>query len=189
MFNPHSLIAARQLDRDPAAAIDVAWVRRRLKAAIELRERVCETPFHRLVHAEADGLPGLVIDRYDDVVVLQANTAGMDRLTPSIMEALADLLLLRSVVARNDSAARRQEGLPESVSLLMGSDARTEMSKAMSGFRSIHWADRRPAGFSTSDPTAIGSRHLPAAPACWTCSAMSVRSDCAAPRPVRVRSH
>jgi 23S rRNA (cytosine1962-C5)-methyltransferase len=58
---------------------------------------------------------------------LQANTAGMDRLTPIIVDALADLLLLRAVVARNDSAARRQEGLPESVSLLVGSDARTEV--------------------------------------------------------------
>jgi 23S rRNA (cytosine1962-C5)-methyltransferase len=127
MFNPHSLIAARRLDRDPAAEIDPTWMRRRLNSAIELRGRVCDTLFHRLVHAEADGLPGLVIDRYDDVVVLQANTAGMDRLTPLIVEVLADRLRLRAVVARNDSAARRQEGLPESVSLLMGGDARTEV--------------------------------------------------------------
>ncbi|HEY7579291.1 MAG TPA: class I SAM-dependent rRNA methyltransferase [Acetobacteraceae bacterium] len=127
MFNPRSLIAARRLDRDPAAEIDTTWVRRRLNSAIELRQRVCDTPFHRLVHAEADGLPGLVIDRYHDVVVLQANTAGMDRLTPLIVEAVADRLRLRAVVARNDSAARRQEGLPESVSLIMGRDARTEV--------------------------------------------------------------
>ena len=73
MFNPHSLIAARLLDRDPEAAIDGAWVRARLAAAIALRERVCDTPYHRLVHAEADFLPGLIIDRYDDVAVLQAN--------------------------------------------------------------------------------------------------------------------
>ena len=69
------------------------------------------------------GLPGLVIDRYDDVAVLQANTAGMDRLTPLIVEALTGLLPLRAVVARNDSAARRQEGLAESVALLFGTDA------------------------------------------------------------------
>ena len=104
MFNPHSLIAARLLDRDPAAEIDPAWLRARLREAIALRERVCDTAFHRLVHAEADRLPGLVIDRYDDVAVLQANTAGMDRLMPLIVEAIAELLPLRAVVARNDFA-------------------------------------------------------------------------------------
>jgi 23S rRNA (cytosine1962-C5)-methyltransferase len=127
MFNPHTLIAARRLDRDPAAEIDAAWMRRRLNAAIDLRGRVCDTPFHRLVHAEADGLPGLVIDRYDDVVVLQANTAGIDRLTPVIVEVLCELLPLRAIVARNDSVARRQEGLPGGVSLLFGDEARAEV--------------------------------------------------------------
>ncbi len=127
MFNPHSLIAARLLDRDPTATIDVDWLRARLGEAVALRRRICDTPFHRLVHAEADRLPGLVIDRYDDVAVLQANTAGMDRLTPSIVEALTGLLPLRAVVARNDSAARRQEGLAEHVGLLFGNDARAEV--------------------------------------------------------------
>ncbi len=127
MFNPHSLIAARLLDRDPAAVIDAAWLRARLQSAIALRDRVCDTPFHRLAHAEADGLPGLIIDRYDDVAVLQANTAGMDRLMPLIIEALTGLLPLRAVVARNDSGARRQEGLPEDVALLFGEDARAEV--------------------------------------------------------------
>jgi len=127
MFNPRSLIAARLLDRDPAAEIDADWLRVRLREAIALRERVCDTPFHRLVHAEADRLPGLVIDRYDDVAVLQANTAGMDRLTPQIVEALTFLLPLRAVVARNDSAARRQEGLPESVALVSGTDASADV--------------------------------------------------------------
>ncbi len=123
MFNPHSLIAARLLDRDPDAVIGVDWLRARLAAAIALRERVCDGPFHRLVHAEADRLPGLVIDRYDDVAVLAANTAGMELLTPLIVEALRALLPLRAIVGRNDSAARKLEGLPEGVTLLHGSDA------------------------------------------------------------------
>jgi 23S rRNA (cytosine1962-C5)-methyltransferase len=129
MFNPHSLIAARLLDRDPAAAIDVDWLRTRLREAIALRERVCDTRFHRLVHAEADRLPGLVIDRYDDIAVVQANTAGMDRLMPLIVEALTELLPLRAVVARNDSATRRLEGLNEDVALLFGNDARVEVTE------------------------------------------------------------
>lgn len=129
MFNPHSLIAARLLDRDPAAVIDGAWMAGRLASAIALRARVCDTPYHRLVHAEADGLPGLIIDRYADVAVLQANTAGMDRLTPLIVEALTALLPLRAVVARNDAAARRHEGLADSVALLVGDSAATTVEE------------------------------------------------------------
>ena len=127
MFNPHSLIAARLLDRDPDAAIDGGWVRARLAAAIALRDRVCDTPYHRLVHAEADFLPGLIIDRYDDVAVLQANAAGMDRLTPAIVDVLVDLLNPRAIIARNDFGARRQEGLDEKISLLHGSDPTAEV--------------------------------------------------------------
>jgi 23S rRNA (cytosine1962-C5)-methyltransferase len=123
MFNPHSLIAARRLDRDSDTSIDADWLRARLAAAIALRARVCDGPYHRLVHAEADHLPGLVIDRYDDAAVLAANTAGMERLTPLIVEALRSLLPLRAIIARNDSAARKLEGLPAEETLLHGTDA------------------------------------------------------------------
>ena len=123
MFNPHSLIAARLLDRDPAAEIDTAWMFRRLETALALRSRIMEGTFYRLVHAEADGLPGLIVDRYDDVAVVQANTAGMDRLMPLIVSGLRALLPLRAVVARNDAAARQQEGLAADVRLLFGDDA------------------------------------------------------------------
>ncbi len=123
MFNPHSLIAARLLDRDPAAAIDAGWVRTRLAEAVALRARVTPGEHHRLVHAEADRLPGLIVDRFGDVAVLQANTAGMDRLLPEITAGLLDLLPLRAIVARNDSASRVQEGLPQEVRLLHGDAA------------------------------------------------------------------
>ena len=120
MFNPHSLIAARLLDRDPGAGIDAAWVRACLADAVALRARILPGAHHRLVHAEADRLPGLIIDRFGDVAVLQANTAGMDRLLPDIAAGLLDLLPLRAIVARNDSGARVQEGLPQDVRLLHG---------------------------------------------------------------------
>lgn len=123
MFNPHSLIAARLLDRDPDAVIDSEFVRRRIAEAVGLRAQVCATPFHRLVHAEADRLPGLIVDRYADVVVLQANTAGMDRLLPEITAALLAELPLRTIVARNDSPSRTHEGLAEQVALLHGESA------------------------------------------------------------------
>jgi len=131
MFNPHSLIAARRLDRDPDAALDDSWLRRRLEAAVSLRERVVPDAHHcRLIHAEADGLPGLIVDRYGDVAVLQANTAGIDLWQERIAAALADMLGLRAVMARNDSAARRQEGLEDSVRLLIGTDAKAEAVEA-----------------------------------------------------------
>ncbi len=123
MFNPHSLIAARLLDRDPAAAIDAGFVAGRIADAIGLRAKVCDTPYHRLIHAEADRLPGLIIDRFGDVAVLQANTAGMDRLLPDIAAALLAQLPLRAIVARNDSPSRLHEGLTEQVALLHGESA------------------------------------------------------------------
>ena len=122
-FNPHSLIAARLLDHSPSATIDAAWVHARIAAAAALRARVCDTPFHRLVHAEADRLPGLVVDRFGDVAVVQANAAAMDRLLPEIVAALLDVLPLRAVIARNDSAARLQEGLAQEVTVLHGEAA------------------------------------------------------------------
>jgi 23S rRNA (cytosine1962-C5)-methyltransferase len=123
-FNPHSLIAARRLSRDPAAAVDAAWLRGRLEGALALRERLYAAPFYRLVHAEADGLPGLVVDRYGDALAVQANTAGMDRLLePALLEALRGLLAPRLVVARNDASVRSLEGLPQEVRPLLGDAA------------------------------------------------------------------
>lgn len=122
MFNPNSLIAARRLDPDPQAEIDTAWLGRRIAAAARLRARLADPRYHRLVHAEADGLPGLVVDRYGEVAVLQANTAGMDRLTPTILAALTAALPVRAVVARNDTRSRSLEGLAQEVRLLHGAD-------------------------------------------------------------------
>jgi len=123
LFNPHSLIAARYLSPHPEIALDRSFFRARLADCMALRDRLVGAPFYRLVHAEADGLPGLVVDRYGDVLALQANTAGMERATPLLLEALADLISPRAVVARNDAAVRGLEGLPEESRLLMGEDA------------------------------------------------------------------
>ena len=119
-FNPHSLIAARRLARDPATAIDRDWLSGRLDAAIALRGRLDMGQHCRLVHAEADGLPGLIVDRYGDVAVLQANTAWADRELAELAPMLAEKLALRGVVGRNDSSARSLEGLPSTVDLLHG---------------------------------------------------------------------
>ncbi len=123
LFNPHSLIAARRLTPDAGRVLDEAFFRERLGECIALRDSLVGAPFYRLAHAEADGLPGLVIDRYGDALALQANTAGMERATPLIVAALQGLLAPRVVVARNDSAVRGLEGLKEESGLLLGDDA------------------------------------------------------------------
>ena len=84
---------------------------RRIERALRLRERLYPAPYYRLVHAEADGLPGLVIDRFGAVLVVQTNTAGMERLLPLVIEALRALLSPEAIVLRNDSPARSLEGL------------------------------------------------------------------------------
>ncbi|WP_198370959.1 class I SAM-dependent rRNA methyltransferase [Roseomonas rosulenta] len=122
-FNPHSLIAARRLSPDPEAACDAAWFEARLAEALALRGRLFDAQHYRLVHAEADGLPGLVVDRYGDAVALQANTAGMEAATPMIVDALRALIRPRGIVARNDSAVRGLEGLAEETRLLEGDAA------------------------------------------------------------------
>ena len=120
LFNPHTLLAARILDRDAARPIGRRFLARRLERALRLRERLYDAPYYRLVHAEADGLPGLVVDRFGAVLVVQANAAGMDRLEPALLEALRALVSPAAIVLRNDSAARGLEGLPLETRVAIG---------------------------------------------------------------------
>ncbi len=119
-FNPHSLIAARVLSRNQNATIDTAFLERRLTRALRLRERLYDEPFYRLVHAEADGLPGLVIDRLGGSLVIQANSAGMDRLKPDLLDAIDRVLDAGLVIFRNDSPAREREGLELGIEVARG---------------------------------------------------------------------
>jgi len=120
MFNPHSLLAARLLDRDAARPIDRRFLVRRIERALRLRQRLFAAPYYRLVHAEADGLPGLVIDRFGAVLAVQSNAAGIARLESLVIEALTTLLQPRAIVLRNDSPARAQEGLPTETRVALG---------------------------------------------------------------------
>lgn len=110
-FNPHTLIAARILARDVAARIDCEFFAARLERALALRHRLYPEPFYRLIHAEADGLPGIVLDRFGDVLSCQINTAGMALLQEEFLAACRSVLAPRAIVLRNDSAARGLEGL------------------------------------------------------------------------------
>jgi 23S rRNA (cytosine1962-C5)-methyltransferase len=111
-YNTRTHIAARILERDSALSVDRDWVAARLTRALEWRDRVLDTRYCRLVHAEADGLPGLIVDRYGDVIAAQPNSAVMERLWPEVEAALQDMLAPRSIVVAGDGAARATEGLP-----------------------------------------------------------------------------
>ncbi|AKS40722.1 class I SAM-dependent rRNA methyltransferase [Wenzhouxiangella marina] len=115
LVNPHSLICARLISRRPGCDPSVAWFRRRLDAALALRQRAVDGDCYRLVHGEADGLPGLIVDRFGDVLVGQLNTAGMDRLRSRIEEALMERLSPTGILWRNDSRVRELEGLAREV--------------------------------------------------------------------------
>jgi len=105
-----------------------------LTAAMKFRERyVSGTEAWRLVHAEGDFLPALIIDRYGDCFTLQALDQGMDRATPEIVQALVDLFHPKGIIARNDAAVRTQENLPREVKVLHG-EIPAEIPIRMNGF-------------------------------------------------------
>ena len=116
--NPQSLISARMLGTWKLP--DVAWLVRRIRAALNLRERLYPKPYYRLVYGESDGLPGLVIDRYGSACVVQIGTAGMERFKSQIQQALEQVLHCDALLFKNDSSAREMEGLPSYVEAAKG---------------------------------------------------------------------
>lgn len=126
--HPNVLLSVRLLTGQADALIDREWFERRLRQALSLRERLYPSPHYRLVFGESDGLPGLVIDRYGDLLSVQLSTAGMEALKEPLVEALQRLLKPRGILFRNDNAMRQTEGLsledevwgevPEEVELL-----------------------------------------------------------------------
>ena len=126
--HPNVLLSVRLLSGQADALIDREWFERRLRQALSLRERLYPSPHYRLVFGESDGLPGLVIDRYGDLLSVQLTTAGMEALKEPLLEALQRLLMPKGILFRNDNAMRQTEGLstedevwgevPEEVELL-----------------------------------------------------------------------
>src|SRR3989441_2720184 len=112
-YNPRTDIAIRILTRDIEEAIDIDFLRRRIRSAVELRQVFDpnETNAYRLINSEGDGLPGLIVDRYAEILVAQIHTAGMERLRPLIIDALMEETGSRGLLLRNDSQSRRREGL------------------------------------------------------------------------------
>jgi len=126
-YNPHSLIAFRMLSRQEELP-DRAFFKKKITEALRLREaiyRLDDTNAWRLVHGESDGLPGLIIDRFNRVVVLQAFSAGMDCHLPLVSEVIDELLQPEAIVVRNESQLRELEGLPLYKDIVKGERANT----------------------------------------------------------------
>jgi len=119
--NPGSLIAARLCDKNPNARLDRDWLTARLSQALSLRRIFFDKPHYRLVFGESDRLPGLVVDRYNDVLAVELLTAGMERLRPQLLDALDELLSPAAIVLKNDSRSRELEGLPLAIETAKGS--------------------------------------------------------------------
>jgi 23S rRNA (cytosine1962-C5)-methyltransferase len=121
LWSPSSEISLRLLDRHADLEIDEHWWQRRIRAAVERRDRlVADANAYRLVHAEGDALPSLVCDRYDRWLVVQLLSAGLERFRDTIVRALVDATGAAGVLARNDAAVRDREGLPREVITLHG---------------------------------------------------------------------
>jgi 23S rRNA (cytosine1962-C5)-methyltransferase len=118
--NVKSKIIARMLDRDPEALIDQAWFEARLSKALAHRARLYPQPFYRLVHAESDGLPGVVIDRFGDVAVVQPNAAWAEAHLEALLAALVAVTGVATVIKNGSGRARGLEGLPEEMVVLHG---------------------------------------------------------------------
>lgn len=119
-LSPHNLICARLISRDTKHVLDKSLLVHRLKVALSLRERLFDKPFYRLVYGDSDLLPGLVVDRFGDVIVAQLASATMERHKDDVLAALLQVLKPAAVLWKNDSSAREAEGLPRYVESAYG---------------------------------------------------------------------
>ncbi len=132
-------IGLRLLDRNPDAVIDQAWFETRLHAALSLRAQIFDAPFYRLVHAEGDSLPGLIVDRFDDVLVLQPNAVWLEERLDMLVGALVAVTGCGTVIKNGSGRARAAEGLPDEMAVLRGAAPAGPVPVPMNG--AIYMAD------------------------------------------------
>ncbi|MEM6307877.1 MAG: class I SAM-dependent methyltransferase, partial [Pseudomonadota bacterium] len=111
--NTTSKIIGRVLDNDLSTVIDTAWFATRIAQALALRDTLYDSPYYRLIHAEADGLPGVIVDRFADVLVVQPNAAWADTRLNMLVDALVQETGAQTVLMNGTGRARILEGLPE----------------------------------------------------------------------------
>lgn len=117
-INPNALICGRLLTRDSRQRLDARFLRQRLVQALHLRDMCFAEPYYRLVYGDSDLLPGVVIDRYGDYLVVQIAVAGFDRLLEDLLAALEQVLKPKGIVVRNNHGARELEELAEQVHIV-----------------------------------------------------------------------
>ena len=153
-INPFSKIAVRMLDFDTESVIDQAWFVQKLSRALQHREALYDEPFYRLVHAEADGLPGVIIDRFGDLAVIQPNAAYAETMIDVIVAALVEVTGVSTVIKNGTGRARSLEGLNEEMVVVHGNapdgpvpvqmNGATYMADVMGGQKTGLFLDQRP---------------------------------------------
>jgi 23S rRNA (cytosine1962-C5)-methyltransferase len=128
-FNPRSLIAVRLVDSAADVAIDAAFFAEKLKRALKLRQALFAAPYYRLVNAEGDGLPGLVLDRFGEASVVQITSAGMEASREALLAAIDAVLAPQDVILRADAPARALEGLETYVTAAKGNAGRVPVEE------------------------------------------------------------
>ena len=118
--NPHNLICGRLFSRDVNRPLDKSLFVHRLNIALSLRESMTDRPYYRLVYGDSDFLPGLVVDRFGDYLVVQIATVGMELLKSELIEALVQVFKPAGILMKNDSRIRRSEELPDYVEVVYG---------------------------------------------------------------------
>lgn len=153
-MNPLSKIAVRMLDFNIEAVIDQAWFEAKLARALKHREVLYDAPFYRLVHAEADGLPGVIIDRFGDLAVVQPNAAYAEAHLEALVAALVAVTGVGTVIKNGTGRARSLEGLDEEMAVVHGTapdgpvpvlmNGATYMADVMGGQKTGLFFDQRP---------------------------------------------
>ena len=151
--NPGSKIIGRMMDRDTEASIDQDWISAKLRHALEHRSRLHDTPYYRLIHAEADGLPGVVIDRFGQAAVIQPNAAWAEMHVALIADALHSVTGVECIVKNGTGRSRSLEGLGEDTTILRGTldgpvsvpmNGATYMADLLGGQKTGLFFDQRP---------------------------------------------
>ncbi len=137
--NPNSKIFARKLSNDVDTVIDADWFVQKIRRALALRDQLYSEPYYRLIHAEADHLPGLIIDRFSDLLVIQPNAAWVDDLLPAVVDALKVVISPTSIVVNGAGRARILEGLDDTRRVVLGEMPTDAIEVPMNG--AVYFAD------------------------------------------------
>ncbi|WP_170399642.1 RSP_2647 family RNA methyltransferase [Ruegeria arenilitoris] len=131
--NPESKIMCRVLDRDLDAELNAEWFETRLRRALDMRERLFDAPYYRLIHAEADGFPGVIIDRFGDACVIQPNAAWAEAHLDTLTDALVRVTGVTTVLKNASGRTRGLEGLDDENQTLRGTAPDAPLPVPMNG--------------------------------------------------------